>query len=317
MLAKLAPWSKKETSAPASSGEQLSLAEIQRREAERDRAERAAQEVVEARAQEEACWREEEERARAAKTINWATMSASGIGAKVKSSAEIHDHIIQLDEEGNSESEEEVEVEQSKKDSGVEYFESEDELREEMRKETCSVEAYSEENLVYLRMVCKEVRDRKRIIAVCLKCNTSGGSDTIINSSATKLTESFLKKTIVSCRHALVSKLIYKHENVVEAEQSFRKCFTIKTNDKEHLSACSDGKTFATVVCRLSRGSKRGKCLSCKGDMCGHTKAWNYEVSNEIFENNDETVDVSEEMEIDSDEIKDYEDSCKKKMGQN
>ena len=92
-LAKLAPWSKKETSAPASSGEQLSLAEIQRREAERDRAERAAQEVVEARAQEEACWREEEERARAAKTINWAMMSASGIGAKVKSSAEIHDHI--------------------------------------------------------------------------------------------------------------------------------------------------------------------------------------------------------------------------------
>ena len=92
-LAKLAPWSKKETSAPASSGEQLSLAQIQRREAERDRAERAAQEVVEARAQEEACWREEEEWARAAKTINWATMSASGIGAKVKSSAEIHDHI--------------------------------------------------------------------------------------------------------------------------------------------------------------------------------------------------------------------------------
>ena len=47
-LAKLAPWAKKETSAPASSGEQLTLAEIQRRAAERDRAERAAQEVVEA-----------------------------------------------------------------------------------------------------------------------------------------------------------------------------------------------------------------------------------------------------------------------------
>ena len=69
-------------------------------------------------------------------------MSASGIGAKVKSSAEINHHIIQLDGEGDSESEEEVEVEQSKKDSGVEYFENEDELREEMRKETCSLEAY-------------------------------------------------------------------------------------------------------------------------------------------------------------------------------
>ena len=42
------------------------------------------------------------------------------------------------------------------------------------------------ENLVYLRMVCKEVGDRKRITEVCLKCNTSGESETIINSSATK-----------------------------------------------------------------------------------------------------------------------------------
>jgi len=99
-LAKLAPWAKKETSAPASSGEQLSLAEIQRREAERDRAERAAQEVVEARAREEARWREEEERrARAAKTINWATVSASGTGAKVKSLAEIQAEEARVEKE--------------------------------------------------------------------------------------------------------------------------------------------------------------------------------------------------------------------------
>ena len=51
--------------------------------------------------------------------------------------------------------------------------------------------------------------------------------------------------------------------------------------------------TFARVVCRLWRGSKKGKCLSCKGDMCGHTKALNSEVSNKIFENNDEIVDKS------------------------
>ena len=99
-LAKLAPWAKKEVAAPSSTGEQLSLAEIQRREAERERAERAAQEVVEARAREEARWREEEERrARAAKTINWATVSAGGTGAKVKSLAEIQAEEARVEKE--------------------------------------------------------------------------------------------------------------------------------------------------------------------------------------------------------------------------
>ena len=43
---------------------------------------------------------------------------------------------------GDSEREEEVEIEETKKDSAADYFESEDELIEEMRKEACSVEAY-------------------------------------------------------------------------------------------------------------------------------------------------------------------------------
>ena len=64
-----------------------------------ERAERAAQEVVEARAREEARWREEEERrARAAKTVNWATVSGGG-GAKVKSLAEIQAEEARVEKE--------------------------------------------------------------------------------------------------------------------------------------------------------------------------------------------------------------------------
>ena len=123
------------------------------------------------------------------------------------------------------------------------------------------------ENLVYLKMMFKEIDDRKRIAAVCMKCNTSTVCDALINSSETKLTGTFLKKTLANFKHALVSRAIYKHENVVKAEQSFRKCFTIKSDEKEHISACFNGKTFGTVICRFSRGSRKGKCLSCKGDM--------------------------------------------------
>merc|ERR1719285_1351255 len=99
-LDKLAPWAKKEASVPQNgSGEQLSLQEIQRIQAERDRAERAQQEAIEARAREEARWREEEEkRARAAKTINWATISAGGT-PKVKSLAEIQAEEARVEKE--------------------------------------------------------------------------------------------------------------------------------------------------------------------------------------------------------------------------
>ena len=99
-LAKLAPWAKKEQEGSRTEGDQLSLAEIQRREAEREREQRAAQEVLEARGREEARWREEEERRqRAAKTINWATVSGGSGAAKVKSLAEIQAEEARVEKE--------------------------------------------------------------------------------------------------------------------------------------------------------------------------------------------------------------------------
>ena len=250
-----------------------------------------------------------------------------------------HVFLSQLDGGAESESE----SDKTEGDSEREYFASEAEIRAEIRKGNYSVEAYignlksengfwtltdgylvileeegsnlkdvKPENLVYLKMLFKEIDNRKQIATVCMKCNTSAVCDALINSSETKLTDIFLKKTLVNCNHAQVSKTVYKHENVVNAEQSFSKCFTIKSNEKEHISACFDGKTFATVVCRLSRGSRKGKCLSCKGDMCRHIKAWNAEVRTQILEVNDNTPDGSEEMEIDTDENEDSEDNCEK-----
>ena len=94
-LAKLAPWAKKETSPVKEhqqGGHQLSLQEIQRLEAERERQDRAAREAAEARLREEQRRAEEEERrSRASKTVNWATAAAApgAAGNKVKSLAEI------------------------------------------------------------------------------------------------------------------------------------------------------------------------------------------------------------------------------------
>ena len=92
-LSKLAPWAKKEGQSPVKEGGHgLTLQEIQRLEAERERKERQVREVQEARIREEQRRVEEEERSRrAAKTINWATAAAptGGNGNKVKSLAEI------------------------------------------------------------------------------------------------------------------------------------------------------------------------------------------------------------------------------------
>jgi len=88
-LAKLAPWAKKESPMKEPSNGGLSLQEIQRLEAERERQERIVREKQEARAREDQRRLEEEERQRrAAKTVNWASVSSSGL-EKVKSLAEI------------------------------------------------------------------------------------------------------------------------------------------------------------------------------------------------------------------------------------
>jgi len=98
-LAKLAPWAKKETSPVKEPGQGLTLQEIQRMEAERERKERQQREVQEARIREEQRKMEEEERARrAAKTVNWATVSAQS-GGKVKSLAEIQAEEARVEKE--------------------------------------------------------------------------------------------------------------------------------------------------------------------------------------------------------------------------
>merc|ERR1719402_1437253 len=87
-LNKPAPWAKTEMSPVRHQQEGLSLHEIQKLEAERDRQEREEREAAEAAMREEQRRLEAEERARrAAKTVNWATVSGGGSG--VKSLAEI------------------------------------------------------------------------------------------------------------------------------------------------------------------------------------------------------------------------------------
>lgn len=87
---KPAPWAKTEKSPAREQNEGLTLQEIQKMEAERDRREREARNIQEAAQREEQRRLEAEERAqRAAKTINWATVSGGGGNSQVKSLAEI------------------------------------------------------------------------------------------------------------------------------------------------------------------------------------------------------------------------------------
>merc|ERR1712096_569453 len=77
----------------------MTLQEIQRMEAERERKERQQRDLQDARLREEQRKLEEEERARrAAKTVNWATVSAQS-GGKVKSLAEIQAEEARVEKE--------------------------------------------------------------------------------------------------------------------------------------------------------------------------------------------------------------------------
>jgi len=97
-LAKLAPWAKKENSPVKEAGQGMTLQEIQRLEAERERKERQQRDLQEAKLREEQRKMEEEERARrAAKTVNWATAAQSG--GKVKSLAEIQAEEARVEKE--------------------------------------------------------------------------------------------------------------------------------------------------------------------------------------------------------------------------
>ena len=157
----------------------------------------------------------------------------------------------------------------------------------------------------------KEVDGKKTLVPVCLKCNEKSLIEALMKGTKSNFKETLLEDTLVKCKHAAVSKTLYPHSSVVNAENGSNNCIVLKNNSKIHMAACYDGRSFATVVCRTGSHSTKGKCENCKGDKCGHIKAWNNELKSatvnkrkrkedetEYHSKSDDTEDNEDEEEV-------------------
>ena len=141
----------------------------------------------------------------------------------------------------------------------------------------------TENNFIYVRMLRKIIKATKRILPVCLRCNDVGKAEAIIFGSSHILPDDTIEKELKHCKHEAVSQLLYEYQKVVEVEKNVKKCAVLKNTTKIHIAACHDGKSFATIVCRIGRQGTKGKCWSCKGARCGHETRWNKELKSLVL----------------------------------
>ena len=146
------------------------------------------------------------------------------------------------------------------------------------------------------------------MIPVCLRCNDVGKSSAIVMGTSHFLPNDSIENELVKCKHEVVSKALYTHSIVDVVESQNKECVLLKNSSKIHLAACFDGKTYATIVCKLSRSSTKGKCNSCKGVKCGHLTRWNKELGSSLLPDkaaNERGDDLEEDSEeLDDEEIK-------------
>ena len=152
------------------------------------------------------------------------------------------------------------------------------------------------ENYVYLKMMRKEVDGEKKIVPVCLKCNEKSITEALIKGTNKNIKGTVLEETLVKCKHAAVSKAVYYRKNVLNVENKSTNCTVLKNTKTLHMAACYDGTSFATIVCRIGRHSTKGKCVKCKGDRCGHNKAWNKELGSAVLKKRKRKEEESEYM---------------------
>ena len=96
-----------------------------------------------------------------------------------------------------------------------------------------------------------------------------------------------IENDLVKCKHEVVSKVLYTYKLVEKAENNLTNCTILKSNKKIHLSACYDGNSYATIACKLTWGSRKGKCSVCKGSKCKHQEKWNKELKSKVLKIND------------------------------
>ena len=67
----------------------------------------------------------------------------------------------------------------------------------------------------------------------------------------------------------------------------------------------NNNKSYATIVCKLSRSSTKGKCNSCKDAKCGHLTPWNKDFGSSLLPDkaaNERGDDLEEDSEVQDDE---------------
>ena len=105
--------------------------------------------------------------------------------------------------------------------------------------------------------------DEKKLLPVRLQCIERGHAEAI-------LPDDTIENDLVKCKHEVVSKVLYTHKLVEKAENNPTNCTILKSNKKIHLSACYDGNSYATIACKLTWGSRKGRCSVSKGSKCKH-----------------------------------------------
>ena len=154
----------------------------------------------------------------------------------------------------------------------------------------------TEENVIIIKMLRKIVKGKKEIIPVCRKCNSNETTEAIIKQTKFIIKDNIIEDNLKECKHAKVSKALYERTNVLKVENQKKNCTVLTNTSKLHVAACYDGKSYAIVVCRKGRHSNKGKCLSCKGDKCGHQQIWNQELRELLLKG--EKTNEKEETEV-------------------
>ena len=148
-------------------------------------------------------------------------------------------------------------------------------------------------------MLRKIIKGKKKLLPVCLRCNDTGKAQAIIFGSSHILPDDSLGNELNHCKHEAVSQLLYTYQEVVEMEDGSQKCVVLKNTEKVHISACHDGKSYATIVCRIGRQASKGKCCSCKGTKCGHEAQWNKDLKTSVLKT-DKVIEEKDQKEISS-----------------
>ena len=148
------------------------------------------------------------------------------------------------------------------------------------------LKAVNEKNYVYVKMMRKILKGQKTLLPVCLKCNDDGKAAAIINGTSHVLPDDTIENELIHCKHEAISKVLYTCQRVMDVESTSSHCTVLKNTDKIHIAASFDGKTYATIVCKIGYQSNKGKCCSCKGTKCGHQNRWNKELRSLVLKEN-------------------------------